>query len=59
MNGHIPGPSELLIIIAVLVAGICARVHGQQRALTPSNIEAAIKWGESGEAAPYLLHHAQ
>jgi hypothetical protein len=30
----------------------------QSDSLTTAEIEAAIKWGESGNAAPYLLHHA-
>jgi len=30
----------------------------QSDSLTPAEIEAAIKWGASGNAAPYLLHHA-
>lgn len=44
---------------AIIVAGVLAigapAVDAQRSALTPSEIDAAINWGVSGEAAPYAL----
>jgi hypothetical protein len=34
-------------------------VAGQERTLTSSDIDEAIRWGEDGNPSPYLLHHAQ
>ena len=53
------GPSLAPLAVAILICMTGVLAREQPQSLTTEQIEAAIEWGVSGEAAPYLLHHAQ
>jgi hypothetical protein len=44
---------------SVVLAVLSVALRAQPQPLTRSDIDAAITWGESGEARAYVLHHAQ
>src|SRR6476620_12231448 len=49
--------SGVALVLAVFAAITVAAA--QERTLALPGLEDAIRWGESGAAGPYLLHHAQ
>ena len=49
-----------MMFIAAMLASCCERgLTAQERTLTASDVDAAIRLGETGQPAPYLLHNKQ
>src|SRR4051794_29792606 len=50
--------SAALVLLA-FAGGMAVPVSGQERTLTPSEVDDAIRWGDTGDPSAYVLHHAQ